>query len=125
MRRTLLTRALAAIMAVWLALVLGEPAALHHRCPMHDGPAPAAVDAVHAGHESHAPSSDHGGHGCTCIGTCSAAGGIAALVANPGAVVALESRRVESPTPDHRAAPDARRAFALPFANGPPLSPIA
>ena len=120
MRRTPLTRALAAMMAVWLAVVLGEPAALHHHCPMHDGPAPAAM--AHGGHaEHHAPAPEHGSHACTCLGTCSA-GGTAAVPASAPAILASTAWSTAPAPRDRRPLILPRRAFALPFANGPPVS---
>ena len=126
MRRTPLTRVLAAMVAVWLALVLGEPGLVHHHCPMHDGGSASSAAAGHAAHgEQHAPGGGHGRHLCTCVGACTASGAAAALVSSPevpGAIVVAATCR---PIPPAGAAAPPRRSFALPFANGPPSMRVA
>ena len=120
MRRTRLTRTLASLLAIWLSLTLGEPALVHHHCPMHDAPA-----AAHAGHAGHGEAPTHHGPACTCIGACSASSSVATLAA---VVTILAPRVVDvgsaaiSPTAD---APATHRARVLPFANGPPVTPLA
>lgn len=109
------------MMALWLAAILGEPAALHHHCPMHDGPVPAAAGA-HGSHSGqHVPAPDHGKHGCTCVGTCSS-GGTTAVTVTPPAVTASIRWRATVTRHEQHSVPLPRRAFALPFANGPPVS---
>ena len=128
MPRSLWHRVLSAFVAVWLALVLGEPAVLH-ACPMHGG-APAAgvlaaagVPDAAAGHHEHgAPAAPSGGHQCTCLGHCSAPVGVAA----PAAAVALVPSADAASTRD-RGLPDYEyvpvvAAHVLPFANGPPTT---
>jgi hypothetical protein len=103
-RRPLALRCGAAILSVWLTLVVGEPGIVH-ACRMHGdakgvpaATAPvhdlASTDAQHGGHQGHAalehsaattpestqPAHDH--HDCTCIGCC--AGGPSTAVV-PGA----------------------------------------
>ena len=109
MRRSLWHRALAAVMAAWLAIVMAEPALLH-ACPTH-GVAPATGDAP----------AQHG-HQCTCLGQCHAPVGVAA----PAALVSLASglevvAARDSGLPDFEYAPVAA-AHVLPFANGPPAT---
>ena len=111
------------MMAIWLAVVLGEPAALHHHCPMHDGPAPAAMS--HAAHpEHHRPAPERGSHACTCLGTCSAGGTAAIPALAPEPLASITSRGTGAPG-EPRSPSLARRAFALPFANGPPVTLLA
>ena len=132
MRRSLWYRALAALMAAWLAIVMAEPAVLH-ACPMHGGAHAAASAAVQGGagsamtmahdaasHASDAPAHPAHGHQCTCLGQCCTPVGVAA----PATVVALVT------APDSAAARDAglpdfeyvpvAAAHVLPFPNGPP-----
>ena len=124
MRRNRLTRTLASLLAVWLGLTLGEPALVHHHCPMHDAPAAGAPSAEHAGHAGHGEAPTHRGHACTCIGACSASSPVAApaAVSVPAPRVVEVGRPAISPATD---APATRRARVLPFANGPPVTPLA
>jgi len=126
MRRSPWSRILSALFAAWLALVMGEASVVHHHCPMHDGPAPAAASGEMGGHAGHggggAPNGGH--HACTCIGACNASSAVTltrpAELPMPDVVVFAASAP-ERPTDS---APTARADFSLPFANGPPvLSP--
>ena len=132
MRRSLWHRALAAVMAAWLAIVMAEPAVLH-ACPMHGG-----VGMTHAASAAHgvamemthhaasapadSPAQPAHGHQCTCLGQCSAPVGVAA----PAALVAL-APTIETVAardgglPDFEYVPVAA-AHVLPFANGPPTT---
>ena len=135
-RRARWTRPLAALFALWFAVVLGDPGLLHS-CPMHGGhgvaSATASADAGHrmVGHGEHA-SMDHGAshdasqHGksgpCTCVGQCCVAPAVAPLPAAAAMHVPATVSRAEPAllvafvvAP---AAPDTR----LPFANGPPTA---
>jgi hypothetical protein len=134
MRRPLWNRAVAAVMAVWLAIVMAEPAALHS-CPMHGGlavgasaagqehavsavPHPGSTDAaMHRG----APAPGHGGgHQCTCLGRCAAAVGVAAPAPRVVLTSVVETAATrDSGLPDFEYVPVAA-AHVLPFANGPP-----
>jgi hypothetical protein len=88
MRRPWWTRLAAAVLGIWLVLVVGEPGIVHV-CPTHDGAAirAGAADhgmASHASHASHTgasaagsrhaaaqdqgPAHDH--QSCTCVGCC-------------------------------------------------------
>ena len=129
MRRSRWTRTLAAIFAVWLALVLGDAGFAHHHCPMHDGPVPTAMgtSGSHAAHMAHGDQGDHGApapnghHGCTCIGACSASSGAIALVAPPELPAATITDVADTgASSDRQVAPAQRPPFTLPFANGPP-----
>lgn len=127
MRHSRWNRTLAAIFAVWLALVMGDTGFAHHHCPMHDGPMPAAASGSgahaggHASHRDHDAPASGGHHACTCIGACSASSGtvaVAEAVELPAPVVACIA--VATPERDDVRAPSARAPFTLPFANGPP-----
>ena len=129
--RSLPTRLLAALLALWLAVYTAEPAALH-ACPVHSGAAHGAT--AHAGAMHGAI--DHGGTGahdrapasgdrhaparhCTCPDHCCAAGACGL----PSARVALDvaTVRVETARRTELALRVADRApRLLPFANGPP-----
>jgi len=133
MRRSLWHRALAAVMAAWLAIVMAEPALLH-ACPTHGGAAGEAHAAVaqhgaamgmthgKAPATGDAPAQPAHGHQCTCLGQCHAPVGVAA----PAALVSLASglevaAARDSGLPDFEYAPVAA-AHVLPFANGPPTT---
>jgi hypothetical protein len=137
MRRPWWTRLAAGVLAVWLALVLGE-SGLVLVCPAHDRIAPAAhaasgahgamagmahVNAVdrhgdlHGGHGT--PTHEHAG--CTCIGCCTASTPLALLVPRaptmPVAVALVARARLVAttsllprPGPEH----------ARPHTTGPP-----
>ena len=140
-RRARWTRPVAALFALWFALVLGDPGLLHS-CPMHGGHALAGTAASagmphhSAGNAEHAAmdhttsqqatshdASHHGSSGpCTCVGSCCVAPAIAPLPGVPAMHVPATVAHVE---PAARvafvvapAAPDTR----LPFANGPPTA---
>jgi hypothetical protein len=132
-RRTRLSRGLASIVSVWLAICLAEPTQLH-TCVMHGGLAidVSAGAAVHggshggiasthamAGHSHHDQGTDGQSKQCTCIGDCSmgrAPIGLAPApiqltlleVEVPGAVFSYPSPSLVSPQ------------YLLPFSNGPP-----
>ena len=121
-------------MALWVALVLGEPS-LVHSCPVHGGGAAAvgqhgdmAGMAGHAAATHGAPASNRDGgqrhhHACTCPGDCTSTGtGPAALLPSPDVTVDAAERLVvaaAAPTAESRRARPAP-PHALPFANGPP-----
>lgn len=128
------SRALAALLLFWFAVITVEPAAFH-ACPVHCSAA--AAEAVGAAHvhganasegtthsDSHElPGRDRDHRICTCIGHCSAVGIAGTMPAAPG-VLALPTPRqiqVEFPAPDSPVitAPP----FFLPYANGPPVGP--
>jgi hypothetical protein len=144
--RNWLRRPFAALLAVWFALVMVEPAALHS-CPVHAGhaaaghgpaagePAPSVgmAGGAHSAHmsgasvtesgradDAGAPGSPHHAD-CTCPGACTASSGAIAL---PAAVLVRPLTITivgVSPIPTTVAPASARAPFILPFANGPPL----
>ena len=111
------------VFSLWFLLLVTEPAAAMHQCPLHDGAAAATTTAAHhAGH--HAPAStdqSHKSHHCNCIGDCAAS----ALTAN-------FEQPVRMPVPASIAAtrpifPEVGivavwTQYVLPFQNGPPLA---
>jgi hypothetical protein len=131
-----LTRSVAALFALWFAVVLGDPGVLH-TCAMHGGhgghgaaPVTVALDVqmahgVHGTHGAHVPSPADPQHSgapatCTCIGHCCAvtvAAPLPTLATVPVPVaVAKERHPLDAPVVEAPAAPDRR----LPFSNGPP-----
>jgi hypothetical protein len=131
MRRPWWYRAFAALSALWLAVVLAEPAALHS-CPMHDA---AFHAAGHGATDHHAPahrtSAEHrsrpdapahpgGALHCTCHGDCSATGQGSALPAAVTVAPAASVRVVRATTTVASAAAPRAAEHLLPFANGPP-----
>jgi hypothetical protein len=132
-------RVFSLLQAVWLALLIAEPAALH-ACEMHGSghgthaaTVAAAPDAgvAHDGHEGHhaaarasapdyAPASGNtASRHCQCLGECCAAA-VATLAPTPDipavALIAALRSPVDAAESVERRAPDLR----LPFANGPP-----
>ena len=127
MTRRPVQRAAAWLMAVLLALVVGEPLRAH-ACPIHFAGIEAAAQDAHADHAGHGAAATHGGAPadadgerppCDCLGQC----GLAALVALPGArTTAVEAREVvvAPPASTSPALVALAREHLLPFANGPP-----
>jgi len=126
MRRTSWFRSVAAVLALWFPLVVGEPSLLQP-CPTHG----AVVGAMqHHG----SPASAHSGHGathhndqaptqhhqCTCLGCCagSPSVAIATLSVALGFDVVTYDRSEQWATADvlPRPGPD----YSYPFKTGPP-----
>ena len=140
-RRNTVSRAFAAIVSVWLAISLAEPAQLH-TCPKHGGLAIGAANhspthtaaTTHGGGAAHhdaivpdaaANQSHHDGPGdhsnqCSCLGDCSIGNSspglpvAAARIAVPAAVRLAAAYAYATPA---LVAPE----FLLPFPNGPPV----
>ena len=74
MRRSLVTRVFAALVAVWFTLNVVNPARLH-ACPVHDGTALPLHETSHAGHAHHGAEHSRApeNHQCHCLGSCCAA----------------------------------------------------
>jgi hypothetical protein len=122
MRRSSWTRIFSAIFAVWLALVMGEAGFIHHRCPMHDGPAPSAAGAM-AAHAGHGDVPNGGHHACTCIGACNASSAVTLVRATELPIPDVVLVAAAAPERPSDTAPAPRADFSLPFPNGPPVSP--
>lgn len=117
MSRPLSFRVVSALLAVWLAIVLAEPAALHV-CPAHDGMA--AESGGHGAHVHHDAEDSGVPAQCACLGHCAGASSpglpsIAAGVPAPAWVIASAAVAVDF---DFAAPPV---PHLLPFANGPPV----
>ena len=117
-QRSFTQRAFTALFGIWFCLLVAEPIPLR-ACPMHDGPLP-QVAAVEAAQLTVAADGSHG-HDVALHATLShAQPSHDAPADNLQATLApMQVQRI--------AARDALRsatrfAFALPFANGPPLS---
>jgi hypothetical protein len=129
------SRPLAAFLALWVALFVGEPG-LVHGCPVHGGIVAAAAPGHDGGGsrmavmgDAHAaPAHQHhqgGHHGCTCPGDCTAGSSVVpALPAAPttGALVEPTYRVVADGRPVEASLPRLAPPHALPFANGPPAA---
>lgn len=131
MRRSTTTRILSMLLALWLAVALTEPAALH-ACAMHGaghasanaaGPAPTRPTHHHAAGADAPERQPAGTHVvCTCLGSCSVAGaaalpayagiGTAPAPAPPVRVSLAAGPTHEPSAPEH----------ARPPSQGPPLS---
>jgi hypothetical protein len=116
-----LSRVFAAVLAIWLGLVITEPLPLD-ACPMHGVHSMRAMGAMHAmdgGTRSTRDAHPTASHQCTCIGDCTA-GVVTGLGATANldvgvrvvfrAIAPLRSVPGTLLSADHR----------LPFANGPP-----
>lgn len=136
MRRSWISRSLASVLALWLAVCLAEPVQLHI-CVMHGGlameqmaapgmhghPSPIQHLSTHglAGHFNHNPNSDNESQQCSCLGDCNsgrapirmATTGVSlptvAILEGPATDFAYDSPRIVAPQ------------FLLPFSNGPPV----
>ena len=122
MSRSPWTRALAAVMAAWMLVVMTGRL---HACPTHDGAALASTSGAHAAHAAHAA---HGGapthgatHACTCLGDCC----VAAVAAPPVAGEALVAVVATVAAPAPRAALLRYRPSAPEHARPPSLGPPA
>jgi hypothetical protein len=117
-------RACSAFVAVWFALVVVEPVALHS-CPMHGGQHDSSAAPATAGHEHHADASEHAStpdsanQYCTCPGDCSGASRLG-LPARPAARWTPDILAAREPVALAWAYSPVTADFTLPFANGPP-----
>lgn len=132
MRRPWWHSAGSALLGLWFALVMVEPAALHS-CPMHSqghahvaagDPAAAHGEASHgtldgAAVDRHPVPSHPGAKVCTCLGDCS--GSLAARLPDAHVAVAALTRltQVVPGRPQHEYVA-AWVDFVLPFATAPP-----
>jgi hypothetical protein len=133
-RRTRLSRGLAGILSIWLAICLAEPMQLH-TCVMHGGLAldvsmgagmhggssHGGIASTHAmaGHSQHDQSTDGQSKQCTCLGDCSTGKTPVGLAPAPTQLASVElerSRAVFSYSSPSLVSPH----FLLPFSNGPP-----
>jgi hypothetical protein len=117
MHRRLLDRALTALLLVWFAIVLAEPAALH-ACPMHDVPAQTSAAGHSHSHQGPAPQDQH--RGCTCIGHCSAGTSVAGVPAPSVWIAVTPVSRFRAAFAPATSSAGTAPAFLLPYANGPP-----
>jgi hypothetical protein len=142
-QRSLTQRIFTALLGLWFSFVVAEPVPVHV-CPMHDGLLPPAAaqsarvvqdasDAstghvgMHHAQQSHDDATtntpaEHEAHQCLCLGCCAGTSAVT-MPTSPvrnlqDTLAAMQVRRI--------AAADVlvtamRFAFAIPFANGPPL----
>jgi hypothetical protein len=118
-----MSRVLAGILSIWLAICLAEPAQLH-TCVMHGGLAidthRSADASTHlaAGHSHHQQGDDGKTKQCSCLGDCNAGRN---LIGPPPAPASFASRTVEPPAEFPRyESPSIASQCLIPFANGPP-----
>ena len=133
MSRSLWSRSISAVFALWFAFLVAEPFAVMHECPMQSGVlamaqmsmpgmdmATGARASQQAASRPPIPSHDASHHPCTCVGDCAGA----AAVGLPSEVAALAfavqtAATRDSWTPGDRYVP-AWTQHVLPFENGPP-----
>ena len=126
MRRNLISRVLASVLATWLAICLAEPAQLH-TCTMHGGLAvvqTAAGDihgSVATGHSHHDEQrSDSQSRQCTCIGDCNAGSFQLGIVAAGISLLTVATTEASAPELVYDSPRVVAPDFLLPFSNGPP-----
>lgn len=133
MRRTWISRSLASVLSLWLAVCLAEPVQLH-TCAMHGGLAIVQNGTVGAhgpdhhtartaiGHDHKDQSSDSQSRQCSCLGDCNSGNspiGIATAAISPfNAPLVEASPNSFAHAPQYIVAP----RFLLPFSNGPPAN---
>lgn len=133
MRRKAWFRSLAALLAIWLPLIVGEPG-VAHACPTHGAAATASTVSSHHGAHgagnprhgaaSHGSASQHGSpthghHDCSCISCCvgSAAAPAPAPAPTTTFVVAVHAADATySPAP----LPRSTAEYSRPYTTGPP-----
>jgi len=120
-QRTLISRALAGVLSIWLAISLAEPVQLH-TCALHGSAATQSADgshhATHAGH-SHDRSSDGKSKQCSCLGDCCA--GRAIVWVDTSADLLASTTIKTTPAPfGYSSRTVVAPHFLLPFSNGPP-----
>ncbi len=135
MRRSWISRSLASVLALWLAICLAEPVQLHI-CVMHGGLAmeQMAAPGTHghsstvrhhsthsfAGHFNHNPKSGNESQQCSCLGDCNSGRapiGIAATGISVPTVATLEGSATHFAYVSPKVV---AHQFLLPFSNGPP-----
>ena len=133
MRRNWISRSLASVLSLWLAVCLAEPVQLH-TCAMHGGLAIVQNGTVgahgadhHAArlgvrHDHNDQSSDSQSRQCSCLGDCNA--GSSPIGIATAAISLLNAPLVEASANSFAHAPHYIVAprFLLPFSNGPPAS---
>ena len=133
MRRNWISRSLASMLSLWLAVCLAEPVQLH-TCAMHGGLAivSSATVATHipsAGHHAARPGAGHDHHDqrkdgesrqCSCLGDCNA-GSSPVGIASPAISLVIAPITEASASSFTYASPRiVAPRFLLPFSNGPP-----
>jgi hypothetical protein len=136
MRRNWISRSLASVLSLWLAVCLAEPVQLH-TCAMHGGLAIVQNGTVGAhGADHHAPrssvghnhsdqSSDTQSRQCSCLGDCNS--GSSPIGISAAAISLLNAPLVEVSANSFGHAPQylVGPRFLLPFSNGPPAVLLA
>jgi hypothetical protein len=120
-------RTLAVVYALWFAVVLVEPAAIH-TCPMHGALHAAmhdtmpAAEHVHGGHDGAGSSQPRGrAKPCTCIGACCAA--VAAVIPSRTDVLIASTHLV--PARAVLSSTSSYRPLAVEYARPPTIGPPA
>ena len=127
MRRPWWTRLAAAVLGIWLVLVMGEPGIVH-ACPTHGGGAVHGGAMSHAGggvgaaHHgaggSHAPAHEH--QGCTCIGCCVGVSAAALIARAPTTAIAVALVPVVAARTSVALLPRPGPHHSRPYPTGPP-----
>jgi hypothetical protein len=124
------TRLVAAFITVATSFVVSTEAAGLHACPVHDAALVISSGSHEEGHGDHLPaeqtdgsqsSEEEAGHGCHCLGACSASGPLGlGITANTLDEIPLEpSQSVRISAVSRR---PAQPAHTLPFSIGPPAT---
>jgi hypothetical protein len=128
MRRTLASSLFRVVFSFWFLVLVTEPVAAMHNCPLHDGAPAAAVVGHAAGHASpaqaqdtHQPHDSSKSHQCSCLGDCAASALTAALENTVRLPVPAAIAATRPAFPESGIIP-VRIPHVLPFQNGPPLA---
>jgi hypothetical protein len=125
-------RALIAMWGVWFTATLSQAPGFH-ACPSHGNHGAHSGQDAHGNHSAHsgpAHASDASAHGdtshddsagCTCLGLCCCAAPIAAPTGSVDISKTIVLTRSPAAFADV-ASPIVRRAYAHPFAHGPPTA---
>jgi hypothetical protein len=133
-RRNWISRSLASVLSLWLAVCLAEPVQLH-TCAMHGGLAIVQNGTVgthgHAPAEHHAarPAADHVHHDqsndgqsrqCSCLGDCNAGSSPVGFTAAGISLLTAAITEASATSFTYASPRIVAPRFLLPFGNGPP-----
>jgi hypothetical protein len=113
-----MSRTLAAVFSIWLAVSMVEPVQLH-TCPMHGG---LAIETGHVAgdHSHHDRSGDRKSHQCSCLGDCNSGSAPVGLTEVRVSLLAPVPNAASRSEFGYRSPALVAPHFLLPFSNGPP-----
>lgn len=125
MRRPAWLRVFTAVWAIWLQAALLDPGSFDP-CPEHSRHAVATAQAAemhmaHGAHQHGAPGDKHA-HTCNCLGACCCAPAVAVPASHIDVPIVATLDQAPAQHDDDGIIA-VRRAYSLPFSNGPPGFP--